>query len=109
MNFEQALELAVQATQASQFKDWWWKVQLGKCYFILGLMRDAEQQFRSALKEQKTIETFLRLSRVYIRLDQPLTALDICKTGLESFPNEVSLVTEMARYTETFFLCYEIK
>ena len=30
-----ALELASLATQAVQFKDWWWKVQLGKCYYRL--------------------------------------------------------------------------
>ncbi|XP_047002397.1 tetratricopeptide repeat protein 8 [Schistocerca americana] len=95
-----AMELAVQATEASLFKDWWWKVQLGKCYFVMGLMRDAEQQFRSALKWQQTVETFLRLARVYIRLDQPLTALDVCKTGLEYFPNEVTLTTEIARLFE---------
>jgi len=46
----QALELAVHATQACKFTDWWWKVQLGKCYFTLGLIREAEQQFRSALR-----------------------------------------------------------
>jgi tetratricopeptide repeat protein 8 len=30
-----ALQLAALATEASQFKDWWWKVQLGKCYYRL--------------------------------------------------------------------------
>ncbi|XP_067009635.1 tetratricopeptide repeat protein 8 [Anabrus simplex] len=95
-----AMELAVQATQACQFKDWWWKVQLGKCYFLLGLMRDAETQFRSSLKQHQTVETFLRLARVYIRLDQPLSALDVCKTGLEYFPKEVTLTTEIARLFE---------
>ena len=29
----QALELASLATQAVQYKDWWWKLQLGKCYY----------------------------------------------------------------------------
>ncbi|KAK7792364.1 hypothetical protein R5R35_009964 [Gryllus longicercus] len=95
-----AMELAVQATQACQFKDWWWKVQLGKCYFTLGLMRDAEQQFRSALKQHQVVETFLRLARVYVRLDQPLSALDVCKTGLEYFPKEITLTMEIARLFE---------
>ena len=94
------MELAVQATQACQFKDWWWKVQLGKCYFTLGLIRDAEQQFRSALKQNQKVEIFLRLARVYVRLDQPLSALDVCKTGLEYFPGEVTLITEIARLFE---------
>lgn len=52
-------------------------------------MRDAEQQFRSALRDCKAIETIIRLIRVYIRLDQPLAALDTCKGGLEYFPNDV--------------------
>ncbi|XP_016328165.1 tetratricopeptide repeat protein 8-like, partial [Sinocyclocheilus anshuiensis] len=30
-----ALELAALATEHAQFKDWWWKVQLGKCYYRL--------------------------------------------------------------------------
>lgn len=98
--FRQALDLAVQATQACQYKDWWWKVQLGKCYYTLGLVRDAEQQFRSALREFKTIELVLRLVRVYIKLDQPLAALELCKKGLEYFANDVSILTEMARIFE---------
>ncbi|XP_063983005.1 tetratricopeptide repeat protein 8 [Diachasmimorpha longicaudata] len=95
-----ALDLAVQATQACHFNDWWWKVQLGKCYYTLGLVRDAEQQFKSALKDCKTVETILRLIRVYVRLDQPLAALDLCKRGLEYYPNDVTILTEMARVFE---------
>lgn len=95
-----ALELAVQATQACQFKDWWWKVQIAKCYVALNLIRDAEQQLRSALKQHHNVETFIRLMRIYIRLDQPLSAKDICKAGLEVFPNDVSLSTELARLYE---------
>lgn len=33
-------------------QDWWWKARLGKCYYQLGMMRDAEKQFRSSLKNQ---------------------------------------------------------
>ncbi|XP_070159705.1 tetratricopeptide repeat protein 8 [Polyergus mexicanus] len=95
-----ALDLAVQATQVCQYKDWWWKIQLGKCYYTLGLVRDAEQQFKSALREHKNIETILRLIRVYVRLDQPLTALDTCKRGLEYFANDVTILTEMSRIFE---------
>lgn len=100
LNISQALDLAVQATQVCQYKDWWWKVQLGKCYYTLGLVRDAEQQFKSALKDHKNIETVLRLIRVYIRLDQPVAALDTCKRGLEYFANDVTILTEMGRIFE---------
>jgi len=33
LSTNKALQLAALATEASEFKDWWWKVQLGKCYF----------------------------------------------------------------------------
>lgn len=91
------MALAVEATQACEFKDWWWKVQLGKCYFSLNLIRDAEQQLRSALKQHLNVDLFLRLVRVYIRLDQPLSAIDVCKKAVENFPGEVTLLTEIAR------------
>jgi tetratricopeptide repeat protein 8 len=28
-----ALQLAALATEHAQFKDWWWKIQLGKTYY----------------------------------------------------------------------------
>ena len=48
----QACDLASQATQAASYKDWWWKAALGKCYYRLGMFREAEKQFKSALKQQ---------------------------------------------------------
>ncbi|KAI4460544.1 tetratricopeptide repeat protein 8 [Holotrichia oblita] len=95
-----AMELAVQATQFCQFNDWWWKVQLAKCYVSLNLIRDAEQQLRSALKQYHHVETFVRLARIYVRLDQPLSAQEICKAGLEIFPDDVTILTELARLHE---------
>lgn len=67
-----AMELAVQATQHCEFKDWWWKVQLGKCYIQLNLLRDGEQQLRSALKQQPHVETIIRLIRTYVKLGKYL-------------------------------------
>uniref|UniRef100_A0AAX7UUF7 Tetratricopeptide repeat domain 8 n=1 Tax=Astatotilapia calliptera TaxID=8154 RepID=A0AAX7UUF7_ASTCA len=58
-----ALDLAAQATEHAQFKDWWWKVQLGKCYYRLGLYREAEKQFRSALNHQEMVDTYLYLAK----------------------------------------------
>ena len=118
------MELASQALQASKYEDWYWKVQLGKCYFRLGMFRDSEKMFKSALKQQEMIDTFLLLSKVYFRLDQPLAALEVYRTGkqlktpiwyttsnfihksvshfagLDKFPNEVSLLTGMSRIYE---------
>ena len=56
-----ALELAAESTALNDFKDWWWKARLGKCYYMLGLHRDAERQARSSIKEQPMMTTFLEL------------------------------------------------
>jgi tetratricopeptide repeat protein 8 len=31
-----ALELCADATEAAEFKNWYWKTMLGKCYYRLG-------------------------------------------------------------------------
>uniref|UniRef100_A0A673UZN7 Tetratricopeptide repeat domain 8 n=1 Tax=Suricata suricatta TaxID=37032 RepID=A0A673UZN7_SURSU len=58
-----ALDLAALSTEYSQYKDWWWKVQIGKCYYRLGMYREAEKQFKSALKQQEMVDTFLYLAK----------------------------------------------
>lgn len=70
---------------------------LGKCYHRLGLTRDAEQQFKSALKQTPSVDAYLRLASLYTKLDQPLNILELCTAGLQLFPNEVMLTTEIAR------------
>uniref|UniRef100_A0A803W1L6 Tetratricopeptide repeat domain 8 n=1 Tax=Ficedula albicollis TaxID=59894 RepID=A0A803W1L6_FICAL len=62
-DIKNALDLAALATEHAQFKDWWWKVQIGKCYYRLGLYREAEKQFKSALKQQDMVDTFLYLAK----------------------------------------------
>lgn len=32
----QALDLSAEATALKEFKDWFWKARLGKCYYKLG-------------------------------------------------------------------------
>ena len=115
-NTRKALEICAEATQEHDFKDWWWKARLGKCYFKvcgygnaasfvvlfvpnettfmstsfshtpspsphtqLGMLRDAERQFRSSLQAQPVATTYLELVNVYLRLDVPNTALDLLK------------------------------
>ena len=76
-NTRKALELCAEATKYHEFKSWWWKARLGKCYYKMGLLRDAEKQLRSSIKSQPSISTYLELCNVYLRLDLPNTALDI--------------------------------
>uniref|UniRef100_A0AAR2KFY3 Tetratricopeptide repeat domain 8 n=1 Tax=Pygocentrus nattereri TaxID=42514 RepID=A0AAR2KFY3_PYGNA len=67
---------------------------------LLGLYREAEKQFRSALNHQEFVDTYLYLAKVYQRLDQPITALNLFKQGLDHFPGEVTLLTGIARIHE---------
>ena len=99
-SMREAIELAAQALTACKFNDWWWNVALGKCYFRLGMFRDAEKQFKSAVRQQPMIVTFLQLGKVYMRLDQPLAALEVYRTGLDSFPGNVQLLVGVARIQE---------
>jgi tetratricopeptide repeat protein 8 len=84
------------------------------------MLRDAEKMFKSALRQQEMIDTFLLLAKVRflhakllkiilkslaflkvcLRLDQPLGALEVYRSGLDKFPNDVSLMTGMARIYE---------
>jgi tetratricopeptide repeat protein 8 len=96
-NPKKALELAAEATRVCEFKDWWWKARLGKCYYQLGLYRDAERQFASALKQQDMIVTHLELAKVYLKLDQPLKALEVYKKAHETHPGDTIILLNIAR------------
>ena len=57
-------------------------MQLAKCYYRLGMFRDSEKQLKSSLRDQEMVDTYLYLAKVYVRLDQPLTAIEILKKVL---------------------------
>ena len=46
-------------------------------YCRLGLYRDAEKQLKSALRDEEIVDTYLYLCKVYVKLDQPLTAIEV--------------------------------
>ncbi len=69
------------------------------------MYRDAEKQFKSALKEQQMVDTYLYLGKVYTRLDQPKTSIEVYKQGLEKFPGETALLTGIARIQEVQCTC----
>src|SRR3546814_10112432 len=37
VNPRKALDVAAESTVVVQYKDWWWKARLGRCYFKLGM------------------------------------------------------------------------
>lgn len=97
-NNRKALEICAEATVENDFKNWWWKARLGKCYMKLGMLRDAEKQFRSSLTAQPMISTYLELVNVYLRLDLPNTALDLLQIeACVRFPLEPRLLLGQAR------------
>ncbi|GMH44731.1 hypothetical protein BSKO_12683 [Bryopsis sp. KO-2023] len=96
-NPKKALELCALATKSTEFGDWWWKSRLGKCYYQLGLFRDAEKQFQSSLNNQEMVVALLELCKVYIRLDQPNTALETLKKYRAKYPANISILLAQAR------------
>lgn len=96
-NPRKAAELASAATVHVSYGDWWWKARLGKCYYQLGLLRDAERQLKSALSQHESVETILELCKVYLRLDQPNTAIEWYLKGIENFATDATLLVGLAR------------
>ncbi|KAL9652353.1 hypothetical protein ABK040_012009 [Willaertia magna] len=94
---KRALELASYGTIEAEFKDWWWKARLGKCYYQLGLLRDAEKQFRSTIKNQDMIVSRLELCKVFLKLDQPNKALEEYELACTMHPNDPHLLLGIAR------------
>lgn len=56
-NYRRALDIASEATILTNYGDWWWKARIGKCHFKMGMIKDAERQFISSLKDQHMITT----------------------------------------------------
>jgi tetratricopeptide repeat protein 8 len=96
-NPKKALELAAECTKVTEFKDWWWKSRLGKIYYQLAMYREAEKQFKSSIRHQDMICTYLELSKIYLKLDQPNTALDNYMKASEKYSGDVSLILGIAR------------
>ena len=96
-NPKKSLELCAIATQLAEYKDWWWKARLGKSYYQLGLLREAERQFQSALKNSDMVSVTLELCKCYVRLDQPNTCLDAYARAGTNHPDEPQLELGKAR------------
>ena len=95
-----AVSLAAECTKVHGFDDWVWKNRLGRAYYLLGLLPEAEAQFRSSIATRPNIESRLELAKLFIRLDQPVKALSELSEGIEQFPNELSFLLAQARLTD---------
>lgn len=66
------------------------------------MFRDAEKQYLSALKQHSTIDIYLYLSKVYVKLDQPLNSVSKLKEANGKFPFETTVLQGIARIYEVF-------
>ncbi|CEO97785.1 unnamed protein product (mitochondrion) [Plasmodiophora brassicae] len=96
-NPKKALELAMECARSSGQTDWWWLARSGKAYYQLGMLREAQAQLQASLKMQEMVATFLELGKVYLRVDQPNSALSVYAQALEGNPGEPLLHIGMAR------------
>lgn len=62
--------------------------------------RDSEKHYLLSIEVQPMVDTYLYLSKVYLRLDQPLLAITRLQDGLTKFPYEPCLVQAIARIHE---------
>nr|CAD2161202.1 unnamed protein product [Meloidogyne enterolobii] len=100
MRTSQQIATIAQRNSNDEEQDWFWPNQLGKCYYRMGMIRDAENQFLLSLQRCPMVETFVLLGKCYRRLDQPLSCVERLRNGLEQFPNEPTLMTNLARIYE---------
>jgi tetratricopeptide repeat protein 8 len=71
----------------------------------LDMFRDSEKYYLLSLESQPMIDTYLYLAKVYLRLDQPLSAISKLQNGLGKFPYASCLLQAMARIHEVCFSC----
>jgi len=106
-NVRKCLELCSLSTAHFKFKDYFYKLRLGQCYYALGMFRDAERQFESCLRSHgansniSLIPIYLHLSKIYVKLDQPKKAINCYNNGLTALnANDISLILGKARIYE---------
>lgn len=63
----------------------------------MGMIKDAEKQFISSLKNQDMISTHIELAKVAIRQDQPMKAIDTYTQALVKHSFDTHLITGIAR------------
>lgn len=103
-------------------EDWWWKARYGKANYQLGLLREAEKWFQCSLfggngvgggggeasisgSGKKAFKEYhssvvMELGKVYQRMDQPLSAMDLYHTALAHHPQDAAVARTLARLLE---------
>lgn len=100
-NFKKLLEICSEATVFYNYNDWWWKFQLGRVFYKLGMLSDCEKQLLSAHKQFSLYSnTPLLLSHLYLKMDQPIKALEVLSKASIENPGEIYFTIYQARIQE---------
>lgn len=100
-NYKLILEICAEATVANNYNDWWWKYNLGKIYYKIGLLQESEKQLLSALKQNSTFPyLILQLSLVYRKMDQPTKSIQFLQNYSKNNTGEVYFKIYEARIEE---------
>lgn len=78
-------------------QDWWWDQQIGRCLLTLRYPKRAEAHLLQSLAVYPHSDTYLLLSRVYQRLEQPEKALALISAAVDRHPFDVTFRTEQSR------------
>ena len=99
-NYKKILEICWEAINQYGETDWWWKYKLGKVYYKLGMLGDAEKQLLACIKQVYNSNAILQLSNLYLKMDQPIKAMEtLSKASIEN-PGELYFVIYQARIQE---------
>lgn len=58
-----ALSLKGASAAGGESGDWWWNARLGKAYYQLGMLRDAEKMFSASLRACDMVVSHLELAK----------------------------------------------
>merc|ERR1712071_581138 len=94
-----ALQLANAASQSDNYQQDYWRTGVGKCYLRMGMLRKAEAEF--TLAKMTNLEAVLLLAKVYQKLFQPLSAIALLESALKQWPENVNILTQLARIYTT--------
>uniref|UniRef100_A0A915Q3P7 Tetratricopeptide repeat protein 8 n=1 Tax=Setaria digitata TaxID=48799 RepID=A0A915Q3P7_9BILA len=88
-----AHQIAITAAKNANYTDWYWKNQVGKCCYRLGMFNDALKQFQSSLNNQKMAETYAYLAKQLGNIENSIEAY---KLVLEQDPTNIEAIACIA-------------
>lgn len=80
--------------------DWWWEQQFGRCLLFLNKPRKAEEYLQKSVDSFGHPESIILLSKVFVKLEQPLEGLKLLDKFLTTNPNDVCLLIHKGRILE---------